>query len=77
MESHDDSIQIMSLVSQADDSSWKYVVCGECDGKFENEMDLEYHKERVHTYAVSLVLCILAKNVDIKKRCCRIEETCG
>ena len=56
MESHDDSIQMKSLVSQADDSSWKYVICGECDGKFENEMDLEYHKERAHTYGEACTL---------------------
>ena len=40
----------MSLVSESDDSSWKYIVCSECDGQFENEMDLLHHQERVHTY---------------------------
>ena len=63
MENHDDSIQMKSLVSQADDSSWKYVTCGECDGKFENEMDLEYHKERAHTYGEA---CTLGRVVERK-----------
>ena len=50
MESHDISIEMPSLISNADDSSWKYVVCPECDGKFENELDMKYHLERVHEY---------------------------
>ena len=37
METHDISIEMPSLISNADDSSWKYVVCPECDGKFEYE----------------------------------------
>ena len=39
-----------SLISSADDSSWKYVACTDCEGKFENKMDMEYHKQRIHTY---------------------------
>ena len=50
MSSHETSFQMVSLVSEADDSSWKYVACNECDGRFQNEKDLLHHKERVHTY---------------------------
>ena len=41
---------MLSLVSESDDSSWKYVACSEYDGQFENEMDLLHHQERVHIY---------------------------
>ena len=39
-----------SLVSNADESSWQYVSCDKCEGKFDNEMDLLHHMERVHGY---------------------------
>ena len=39
-----------SLISSANDSSWKYVACTDCEGKFENKIDMEYHKQRIHTY---------------------------
>ena len=39
MESHDITIEMPRLNS--DDSSWKYVVCPERDGKFENEWDMK------------------------------------
>ena len=42
-----------SLLSEANDSSWKYVTCVKCNGKFENEKDLLYHEERVHEYGES------------------------
>ena len=45
-----------SLISQADDSTWKYFTCNLCEGKFENEMDLAYHKERVHEYGEQCTL---------------------
>ena len=32
--SHENSFQMVSLVSEADDSSWKYVACNECDDRF-------------------------------------------
>ena len=47
---HDLSLSMPSLISEADDSSWKYMNCSECGGRFENEMDLQYHKTRVHDY---------------------------
>ena len=47
---HNLSISMPSMISEANDSSWKYLNCSECDGKFENEMDLQYHKTRVHDY---------------------------
>ena len=39
-----------SMISEADDSSWKFIACNICDGKFDNEQDVAYHKERVHDY---------------------------
>ena len=45
---HDLSNNSLSLIYEADDSSWKYMVCDICDGKYQNEMDLIHHKKRVH-----------------------------
>ena len=42
---HDLSTSMPSLLSEADDSLWKYVTCVKCNGKFENEQDLLYHEE--------------------------------
>ena len=39
-----------SMISEADDSSWQLIACNLCDGKFDNEKDVAYHKERVHEY---------------------------
>ena len=47
---HDLSTSMPSMISEANDSSWKYLNCSECDEKFENEMNLQYHKTRVHDY---------------------------
>ena len=44
------SYREISLVSNADDSSWKYVSCDKCEAKLENETDLLHHMERVHEY---------------------------
>ena len=52
-EKHDEASQMLSLVSEADDSSWQYVSCNECNFKFQNEIDLELHKERFHEYGES------------------------
>ena len=38
------------MMSEADDSSWKYVRCNECKKLFYDENDLLYHHERVHEY---------------------------
>ena len=48
--SHDLSSSMPSLISEADDSSWQFIACDQCDGKFDNEQDVAYHKERVHEY---------------------------
>ena len=53
---HDLSSTMPSLISQADDSTWKYFTCNLCEGKFENEMDLSYHTERVHEYGEQCTL---------------------
>ena len=47
---HESSNKSLSLISEADDSSWTYMVCDICDGKYQNELDLFHHKERVHEY---------------------------
>ena len=47
---HDVSMTIPSMISEADDSSWKYVACNACENKFQNEQDLAFHVERVHGY---------------------------
>ena len=50
MSNHAEPSPMPSLISNADDSSWTYVTCTECDGKFDNEMDMKYHKQRVHEF---------------------------
>ena len=47
---HDLSSSMPSMISEADDSSWQLIACNLCDGKFDNEQDVAYHKERVHEY---------------------------
>ena len=42
MSNHAEPSPMQSLISNADDSTWKYVLCTECDGKFDNEMDMNY-----------------------------------
>ena len=37
------SYKDLSEISEADDSSWKYVSCDRCEEKFENEADLLLH----------------------------------
>ena len=43
----------VSLLSEANSSTWMYVSCTACDNKFENETDMKYHLERVHEYGES------------------------
>ena len=50
MSNHAEPSPMQSLISNADDSTWKYVLCTECDGQFDNEMDMNYHKQRVHEF---------------------------
>ena len=38
---------MQSLLSEADDSSWKYATWIKCNGKLEYEQDLLYRQERV------------------------------
>ena len=47
---HDLSSTMPSMRSKAEDSTWKYVLCNECESVFQNEQDLAFHKERVHEY---------------------------
>ena len=47
------SMSMPSLLSQADDSSWMYMTCNLCNGRFQNEKDLSFHMERVHEYGES------------------------
>ena len=42
-----------SLLSQADDSSWMYMTCNLCNGRFQNEKDLPFHMGSVHEYGES------------------------
>ena len=39
------SMSMPSLLSQADDSSWMYMTCNLCNGRFQNEKDLSFHME--------------------------------
>lgn len=50
LQKHDLSSSMPSMISEADDSSWQLIACNLCDGKFDNEQDVAYHKERVHEY---------------------------
>ena len=50
MSNHAEPSPMPSLISNADYLSWTYVICTECDGKFDNEMDMKYHKQRVHEF---------------------------
>ena len=40
----------LSLTTNDNTESWKYVVCKICTLKFQNEADMEYHALRVHEY---------------------------
>ena len=54
LQSHVDSaheqISSLSLLSEADSSSWMYISCNLCQGKFQNESDMNHHQVRVHEY---------------------------
>ena len=42
MESEHEVTQL-SLISTADDSTWKYMTCNQCDARFQNELDVLHH----------------------------------
>ena len=43
-------VSSLSLISEANSSSWMHVCCTVCEKKFENESDMTFHRVRVHEY---------------------------
>ena len=56
LDNHELSRTSLTLVSNADDSSWKYVNCTICNKRFRNEYDMKYHEERVHDFGEICVI---------------------
>ena len=50
MNNHNETYEELSLISNTEDSLWKYVSCEKCDEKFENELDLKKHYESIHVH---------------------------
>ena len=51
-----------SLISNTEDSLWKYVSCEKCDKKIENELDLKKHIESIYYMYTQKPLSV--KNVN-------------